>query len=81
MPISMHQHNMITTPDGKAVLVIGGDPYPDSNTVKHDKIYELQCTSGLKTCKWITLEQKLKYARESFIAMFIPDSLANDLCQ
>ena len=76
--MSMWNHYMITSPDEKGVIVIGGDLKP-GNT-QQDKIYELKCTNSLETCKWVTLQQKLKYARESFVAMLIPDSLAHDLC-
>ena len=78
LPASLNQHRMVPTPDGKGVLVIGGDVGDDN---VQDSIYELKCSSTLESCKWITLEQKLKYAREAFVSMLIPDSLAKDLCK
>ena len=79
LPVSLNQHDMVPTPDGQGVLVIGGDIGSDE---VQDSIYQLKCTStNLDSCFWITLEQKLKYAREAFVAMLIPDSLAQDLCQ
>ena len=79
LPVSLTQHAMVPSPDGQGVLVIGGDVGNDN---VQGSIYQLKCSStSLDSCYWITLEQKLKYAREAFVAMLIPDSLAQDLCQ
>ena len=75
--MGMNQMNLITNPNKNGVLLIGGDP---DGTNRQDKIYELKCENTIENCEWMALPQKLKYARESFIAMLIPDSLAHDLC-
>ena len=79
MPLYLGHHSMIPSPNGKGVLVIGGETR-NSNGNFEDKIYELKCTNSLEDCKWTTLKQELKYGRKIFISMLIPDSLANDLC-
>ena len=34
----------------------------------------------VEDCQWVTLQHKLRFARKAFVAMLIPDSLANELC-
>ena len=71
--------NMITTPDGKGVLFIGGGA---GNAKVTDEIFQLVCpTTNLASCQWKKLPQKLQYARRGQVSMLIPDSLAKDLCQ
>ena len=78
MPMKLGHHNMIPTHNGKGVLVIGGDFLPGPQ--QDDKIYELKCTDIVEDCQWVTIQQKLKYAKKAFVVMLIPDSLANELC-
>ena len=72
MPVNIFDHHILPTPDGKGVLFFGGED--------QDKIFELKCNESLEDCKWITLQQKLKYPRFASVAMLIPDSLANEIC-
>ena len=74
----MSMANMITTPDGKGVLFIGGG-IPSKMS---DEIFQLVCpTKNLASCQWKKLSQKLQNARRGQVSMLIPDSLAKDLCQ
>ena len=66
MPEPCAYSSMVTSQNG--VIVLGCTQNPES-------IYEMINTDG--TLSWRLMEQKLKYPRDSAIAMLIPDSLAD----
>jgi hypothetical protein len=59
---------MITSPDGKGVIIFGGSD--------QSSLYQLNCDDE-SGCKWDEMEQRLKVARSDFVAMIIPDRLTN----
>ena len=59
---------MVTNPLGDGIIVIGG-------TAGQDELHELICL--VDHCFWYKMEQVLKVKRTDFVAMLIPDSLAN----
>jgi hypothetical protein len=61
---------MLPSPDGQGVIVIGG-----YSAGYQSSIYKLICDQ-LK-CQWSEMEQKLKFSRQDFVAMLIPDTLTN----
>ena len=65
----------VITPDGKSFLFLGGLNY-DKNQ-REDCIYKLQCYN-LK-CEWKKMDKKLKVARRSHVADFVPDSVLESL--
>jgi hypothetical protein len=64
---------MVTSPDGQGVIVIGGATFIP--TEDQSALYQLNCNES--GCEWHEMEQKLKIARERFVAMLIPDILTN----
>jgi hypothetical protein len=62
--------SLLPSPDGQGVIVIGGYSAADQSS-----IYKLICDQ--LECKWSEMEQQLKIARRSFVAMLIPDALTN----
>ncbi len=61
----------VTTPDGKTFLFVGGWNW-DTGRLE-DSIYKLQCYN--LECCWTKLDHRLKVARSSFLAAFVPDSV------
>ena len=75
MPVAMNLHTMISNTNENGVLLIGGD----DGTTRYKDIYLLECSNSVHDCKWKKLEQEMRYAREGFIAMRIPDHVANQI--
>ena len=44
-------------------------------------IFKFECGETLESCQWIKMKQSLKFARRSHVAIPIPDSLAEEICQ
>ena len=55
------------------VIAIGGY---NSNEGDSNALFKLDCTT-YDDCQWIKMAQKLKVARSAFVAMTIPDEIAN----
>lgn len=69
MPKALTLHKMVSLND--SVVVIGGfDGFSYQSA-----IYELTCSR--LNCQWETLSQSLEHARTNFVAMLIPDQVAN----
>ena len=69
LPFHLRNSTMITSPSGDGVILIGGF---NATYRKHsDLILEFNYQSKV----WTILEQKLKYPRELFVAMYIPTEL------
>ena len=63
-PVDHYGAKMVTTPDGKGVLFIGGH--------SSSSIYELR-SAGEANWAWTELEQHLKFSRSDFIPIYVPD--------
>ena len=61
--------SMVTSPDGQGVILLGCYPNRES-------LYELRKNND-GILAWTKLPQKLKYPRESTLAMLIPDEMAS----
>jgi hypothetical protein len=61
--------SLLPSPDGQGVIVIGG--YSDGDGYQ-SSMYKLICDQ--LECKWSEMEQQLKIARDTFVAMLIPDT-------
>ena len=63
---------------GDSVIIMGGNGPPGKllkpKNYNHE-IYKLTCTNG--NFHWTTLPQKMKIGRTEFVAIPIPDSMAN----
>lgn len=69
LPKAVVGHEMFTY--GDKVILMGGF---DGLTYQKS-IYELTCAN--KNCQWKVLPQSLNSVRDNFVAMLIPDDLAN----
>ena len=68
---------MVSSQDKKALYAIGG--YDGSR--RTNDIYKFHCPGDINTCKWTKSETTLRFGRNDFVAIPIPDSLAEKLCQ
>ena len=74
LPGTKAHFQMISLHDKEHLYTIGGEG-------SHKKeVFKLTCGSGSNTCKWTKIDTELKYERSRFIAMAIPESLAEKLC-
>ncbi len=73
LPFSFDGAAGVVTADGKSLILIGGD---DRNDTELQTLYMLQCFN--LDCEWTKMEQELKVARHSMVAMLIPE--ANVTC-
>ena len=76
-PVSKYDFQMVSSPDKKTLYAIGGIGPGSSNK----DIYKSDCNSDIKSCKWIKSNTELKYGRDDFVAIPIPNSLADKLCK
>ena len=82
-------HQMVASKDKKSVFAIGGQQVyqlgTNSFTWSNDprEIYKFTCTGELSTCQWSKLDYELMWrnGRSNFVAIPIPDDLADKLCQ
>ncbi len=72
LPVKMFGASSIVTSDKKSMVIVGGfdrDSYFSS-------LIKITCRSA-KDCMVEEMEQKLRVARDSSVAMLVPDSMAN----
>ena len=74
MPVTKYYFQMVETLDKTALYAIGGS---GSN---NEEIYKFSCSGAINTCKWTKSNTALKYGRWNFVAIPIPNSLADKLC-
>ena len=68
MPKKLYGHEMVTLE--KDLVVIGGYYYGYQSS-----LYLMTCQN--QDCEWQTMSQELKIGRSRFVAMLIPDELAD----
>ena len=77
---------MVSSPDKKALYAIGGwvgityNDGSDGGSISNE-IFKFHCTGGIDTCRWTKSETTLRFGRSDFVAIPIPNSLADKLCQ
>ena len=67
---------MVSSPDKKTLYVIGGGDGSGSDK----NIYKSSCSGAIGTCQWKKSNTELKYGRYNFVAMSIPNALADQIC-
>ena len=67
---------MVSSPDKKALYAIGGN----DGSEQKDDIFKLHCPGDINTCRWTKSETSLRFGRYDFVAIPIPNSLADKLC-
>jgi len=76
LPVDKSYFQMVSSPDKKALYAISG--YTGSYS---KDIYKFQCTGDINTCRWTKSETTLRFGRSRFVAIPIPNSLADKLCR
>jgi len=76
LPVHKRYFQMVSSPDKKALYAIGG--YGSRN---RNSIYKFHCPGDINTCRWTKSETTLRFGRYDFVAIPIPDSLAEKLCK
>ena len=68
---------MVASEDKNFIYSLGGEETKDA--IDDDKIFRYYCPDD-QHCIWQEMETGLKYGREYFVAMAIPEDLVNKLC-
>ena len=71
MPYVVRSSQMVTSPDGNGIILIGGQTSESWNITA--KILELRRDTNGWASSWTTMKQKLKYARVLHVAIPIPN--------
>ena len=66
MPKALYGHSMLEIQGD--LFVFGGS---DENWNMQSAVHKMSCSS--EVCSWTTINQELKVARESLVAMSVPD--------
>ena len=67
---------MVTSPNGRGVVLIGGIIYKDNFGTPSDLLIELSGSS--RSClEWKYLEQRLQYPRAFHVAVQMPTDITN----
>ena len=74
MPVTKYYFQMVSSAGKKSLYAIGG---AGSN---NKEIYKFSCTGSINNCEWQKSSTALKYGRKSFVAIPIPNALADKLC-
>ena len=71
MPEERWVSQMVQSPDGQGVMVIGG--------YNATEVYEFRCSgmSFLTDCKWTKTNSTMPMVKFGFLAMMIPDEITN----
>jgi len=76
LPVDKREFQMVSSPDKKALYAIGGWDGSYRN-----EIYKFHCSDSIQTCRWTKSKTTLRYGRSYFVAIPIPNSLADKLCK
>ena len=73
---------MVSSPDKKVLYAIGGHVGSVGLGAGYytNDIFKFHCTGDINTCRWTESETTLRYGRDEFVAIPIPNSLADKLC-
>ena len=72
MPDSISSYQIVVTPNGQGIFLLGG--YKTGRYLQ--KIYEMTCATkanGLLRCGWNLTSMTLPDARASFLAFYLPE--------
>ena len=75
LPVPFHLHEIVASKDNKVLYTIGN--WISSN---NKDIYKFECSNSITNCSWTKVPTQLQYSREKTVAMTIPDTLADKLC-
>ena len=75
-PVEKSNFQMVSSPDKKALYAISGH---NGINFSYD-IYKFNCSGAINTCNWSKSETTIEFARSGFVAILIPNSLADKIC-
>ena len=75
MPYFVHRSQMVTSSDGKGVILIGGNQGGRSDVDPSVKLLQLKREANGWASSWTTMKQKLKYGRQEHVAIPISNEL------
>ena len=78
LPVSKSGFQMVSSADKKALYTVGGDSGIPSSA---NSIFKFHCPGDINTCRWTKSETTLRFGRSDFVAIPIPNSLADKLCK
>ena len=78
LPVHKRYFQMVSSPDKKALYAIGGR---DGNGDNNNDIFKFHCPGDINTCRWTKSETTLSFGRRDFVAIPIPNSLAEKFCK
>ena len=77
LPFDKYNFQMVSPPDKKALYAIGGHKFNQGDL---KNIYKFSCTGGINTCQWTKSDTTLGFRHYEFVAIPIPLTLTNKLC-
>jgi len=75
LPAPINLHEIVASKDNKVLYTIGNH-FPHYNK----DIFKFECTNSITNCSWTKIPTQLQYGRYDTVAMTIPNSLADKLC-
>ena len=75
LPVLIYGHEIVASKDNKVLYTIGNSYSSDDKD-----IYKFTCTNSITNCSWTKVPTQLQYGRYYSVAMTIPDTLADKLC-
>ena len=75
LPHIVFKSQMVTSSDGKGVILVGGHGGGRSYVEPSVKLLQLKREGNGWASSWTTMKQKLKYGRQEHVAIPIPNEL------
>ena len=75
LPVYLANTEIVASNDNKYLYTIGNG-YSSNN----NDIFKFACTNSITNCSWTKIATKLQYGRSRTVAIPLPDSMANKLC-
>jgi len=75
LPVNLADHEIVASKDNKNLYTIG-NVFSSNNK----DIFKFACTNSITNCSWTKISTQLQYGRSHTVAMTIPNSLADKLC-
>ena len=75
-PVNIFDFHIVASKDKQNLYTIG-----NVNDPHNKEIYKLSCLESINNCTWTKIDTKLNLERYGTVAMRIPNTLADKLCQ
>ena len=78
MPVGLYESHLIGAPNLQSLFAMG---YIGGSHVGGRDIYRFSCDDNINLCEWTKSDVQLKYGRRLSVAMVVPNTLVDKLCQ